>query len=280
MSQEPYDILLKFLITGEESSGKSCLLDQFIEKKFEARYAFTITVNVGSKIVQTDWTDGKTTKLQIWDISGRQNFQVITGDYYKDSVGALLVFDITNRRTFDALWKWLDQARSLMNPHAVILLVGNKKDLENEREVSILEAEQYARENELIYLETSAKSGENVEEAFLLCCEQVVNKIKTGELKNTIRVPPSITKIPKKNHASVGLLNAKVNCQNNCEVSTDESLITFNEVGTQETRIKKIVCEVIKKEIASLYEKLSSLEKKIEDFYIIKARIDETDERL
>lgn len=113
-----------------------------------------------------------------------------------------MVFDITNRNTFNALQNWLEDARSLASPHIVILLVGNKKDLESERDVTFLEASQFAQDNgtylfeylspisgsfstlvffiELIYMETSAKSGENVDDAFLWCSKNIINKIQTG----------------------------------------------------------------------------------------------------
>merc|ERR1712029_145310 len=93
-----------------------------------------------------------------------------------------LVYDITSRESFNALSNWLTDARTLASPAIVILLVGNKKDLEDEREVTFLEASRFAQENDLVFVETSAKSGENVEEAFLKCSKTILAKIETGEL--------------------------------------------------------------------------------------------------
>lgn len=176
---ETYDYMLKFLIIGSAGSGKSCLLKQFIDKKFRAEVPHTIGVEFGSKVVNIA---GKSVKLQIWDTAGQERFKAVTQTYYRDAVGALLVFDITNRSSFNALQNWLRDARSRANPNIVVLLIGNKKDLESERDVTFLEAKQFAFDNKLTYMETSAKSGEKVEEAFLCCTKEILNKIQTGEI--------------------------------------------------------------------------------------------------
>lgn len=106
----------------------------------------------------------------------------MTRSYYRGAAGALLVYDTTSRDSFNALANWLNDARTLASPNIVILLVGNKKDLEECREVTMLEASNFAQENDLIFLETSAKTGDNVEEAFLKCSKTILAKIEAGEL--------------------------------------------------------------------------------------------------
>nr|CAD7405822.1 unnamed protein product [Timema cristinae]CAD7432570.1 unnamed protein product [Timema monikensis] len=174
---ESYDFLFKFLVIGSAGSGKSCLLHQFIEIKDDSSH--TIGVEFGSKIVNVG---GKSVKLQIWDTAGQERFRSVTRSYYRGAAGALLVYDITNRESFNALSNWLSDARTLASPNIIILLVGNKKDLDATREVTFLEASRFAQENELMFLETSAKTGENVEEAFLKCSKTILAKIETGEL--------------------------------------------------------------------------------------------------
>lgn len=176
---ESYDYLFKFLVIGSAGSGKSCLLHQFIENKFKNDSSHTIGVEFGSKIINVA---GKSVKLQIWDTAGQERFKSVTRSYYRGAAGALLVFDITNRESFNALSNWLSDARALASPNIVILLIGNKKDLDADREVTFLEASQFAQENELMFLETSAKSGENVEESFLKCSKTILAKIQAGEL--------------------------------------------------------------------------------------------------
>jgi small GTP-binding protein len=139
----------------------------------------TIGVEFGSRIISVG---GKAIKLQIWDTAGQERFRSVTRSYYRGAAGALLVYDSTSRDSYNVVSNWLNDARTLASPNIVILLVGNKKDLEEAREVTFLEASNFASENELIFLETSAKTGENVEEAFLKCAKTILAKIETGEL--------------------------------------------------------------------------------------------------
>ncbi|XP_052127160.1 ras-related protein Rab-4B [Frankliniella occidentalis] len=176
---ESYDFLFKFLVIGSAGAGKSCILHQFIESKFKDNSSHTIGVEFGSKIVKVG---GKSVKLQIWDTAGQERFRSVTRSYYRGAAGALLVYDITSRDSFNALSNWLRDARTLAGPNIVILLVGNKKDLDSKREVTFLEASKFAQENELIFLESSAKTGENIEESFLKCSKSILSKIETGEL--------------------------------------------------------------------------------------------------
>ncbi|KAE8295282.1 Ras-related protein Rab-4B [Larimichthys crocea] len=176
---ETYDFLFKFLVIGSAGTGKSCLLHQFIENKFKQDSNHTIGVEFGSRVVNVG---GKTVKLQIWDTAGQERFRSVTRSYYRGAAGALLVYDITSRETYNALTNWLTDARTLASPNIVIILCGNKKDLDADREVTFLEASRFAQENELMFLETSALTGENVEEGFLKCARTILNKIDSGEL--------------------------------------------------------------------------------------------------
>ncbi|XP_035313548.1 ras-related protein Rab-4B isoform X1 [Cricetulus griseus] len=173
------DFLFKFLVIGSAGTGKSCLLHQFIENKFKQDSNHTIGVEFGSRVVTVG---GKTVKLQIWDTAGQERFRSVTRSYYRGAAGALLVYDITSRETYNSLAAWLTDARTLASPNIVVILCGNKKDLELELEVTFLEASRFAQENELMFLETSALTGENVEEAFLKCARTILNKIDSGEL--------------------------------------------------------------------------------------------------
>lgn len=176
---ETYDYLFKFLVIGSAGTGKSCLLHQLLENKFKGDSTHTIGVEFGSKVITTG---GKTIKLQIWDTAGQERFRSVTRSYYRGAAGALLVYDITSRESFNALSNWLSDARALASPNIVIILCGNKVDLEADREVTFLEASRFAQENEMMFLETSALSGLNVEEAFLKCAKTILNKIDCGEL--------------------------------------------------------------------------------------------------
>jgi len=134
--------------------------------------------------------DGRQVKLQIWDTAGQESFRSITRSYYRGAAGALLVYDITRRETFTQLEKWLTEARENASQNMVIMLIGNKLDLEHKRAVSTEEGMEFARKNNLIFLETSAKTAENVEKAFVQTATSIYNNIKKGvyDLKKEVGI--------------------------------------------------------------------------------------------
>jgi Ras-related protein Rab-2A len=156
--------------------GKSCLLLQFTDKRFRTDHDLTIGVEFGARLVTIG---GKQIKLQIWDTAGQESFRSITRSYYRGATGALLVYDISRRDTFNHLTRWLEEARQHANPKMVIMLIGNKSDLEK-REVAFEEGEKFANDNGLIFLETSAKTAQNVEEAFLRTAQKIYDNIQSG----------------------------------------------------------------------------------------------------
>jgi Ras-related protein Rab-2A len=121
-------------------------------------------------------------KLQIWDTAGQESFRSITRSYYRGAAGALLVYDITRRDTFQHLSRWLEEARQHAHENMVILLIGNKNDLEHRRAVTAAEGQAFADQNGLLFLETSAKTAYNVETAFLKTAEEIHSKILAGEI--------------------------------------------------------------------------------------------------
>uniref|UniRef100_A0A673ASU2 RAB2A, member RAS oncogene family n=2 Tax=Euteleostomi TaxID=117571 RepID=A0A673ASU2_9TELE len=166
--------------------GKSCLLLQFTDKRFQPVHDLTIGVEFGARMITID---GKQIKLQIWDTAGQESFRSITRSYYRGAAGALLVYDITRRDTFNHLTTWLEDARQHSNSNMVIMLIGNKSDLESRREVKKEEGEAFAREHGLIFMETSAKTASNVEEAFINTAKEIYEKIQEGvfDINNEVR---------------------------------------------------------------------------------------------
>merc|ERR1712063_189343 len=152
----PYKYLFKYIIVGDTAVGKSCLLLQFTDKRFQPVHDLTIGVEFGSRTITID---DNQIKLQIWDTAGQESFRSITRSYYRGAAGALLVYDITRRDTFNHVSRWLEEARSNGNPNMVVLLVGNKSDLDARRQVQRSEGEQFAEKHGLIFLETSAKTA-------------------------------------------------------------------------------------------------------------------------
>ena len=163
--------------------GKSCILLQFTDNKFRYQHELTIGVEFGAKTIDIN---GKSIKIQIWDTAGQEAFQAITRTYYKGAIGALLVYDITRRETFTHVTKWLDDVRTNSSKNVTVILIGNKKDLEDKRQVSYEEGEAFAKENGLMFLETSAKTAYNVVESFNLSAQCILNNIQKNGVDPTI----------------------------------------------------------------------------------------------
>jgi len=172
-----YSFLFKYIIIGDTGVGKSCLLLQFTDKRFQPVHDLTIGVEFGARMVTID---GKQIKLQIWDTAGQESFRSITRSYYRGAAGALLVYDITRRETFNHLTNWLEDAKTHANSNMTIILVGNKSDLDHRRTVTYEEGEKFAKDHGLIFLETSAKTAANVEEAFINTAKKIYEKIQKG----------------------------------------------------------------------------------------------------
>ncbi|URE25512.1 ras-related protein [Musa troglodytarum] len=155
---------LKYIIIGDTGVGKSSLLLQFKEKRFQPANGSTTNVEFAAKMITIN---DEPIKLKIWDTVGLETFRSITRSYYRDSAGALLVYDITRRETFNHLGSWLEDAREHAGANVTIMLIGNKCDLARRRAVNTEEGEQFAEEHGLFFMETSAKTARNVEAAFI-----------------------------------------------------------------------------------------------------------------
>mmetsp|Transcript_123512 Transcript_123512/g.335410 ORF Transcript_123512/g.335410 Transcript_123512/m.335410 type:complete len:216 (-) Transcript_123512:279-926(-) len=175
--KDQYDYLFKFIIIGDAGAGKSCLLHQFIENRYKKGSSHTIGVEFGSKIIHVG---GRNIKLQIWDTAGQERYRSVTRSYYRGAAGALIVYDITNRDSYNHLVNWLQDARTLARADTSIITVGNKCDMKDKRAVTFLEASRCAQENDILFLETSALTGEGVEEVFIKVARMILNKIEDG----------------------------------------------------------------------------------------------------
>ena len=173
-----YDYLFKFILIGDSTVGKTCILTRFVDGWFKSESEPTIGVEFGSKVIKCK--SGVTIRLQVWDTAGQESFRSITRSYYRGAIGALLVYDITSQSTFDNLPNWLKDSLEATNQNIGLVLVGNKCDMENQRQVQSALAKQFAKENNLLFLETSAKNGNNIEKIFQILSEQILTKIDAG----------------------------------------------------------------------------------------------------
>jgi len=184
-----YDYLLKIIIVGDSSTGKTCLVSRLLSDHFRENVGHTIGVSFQSTLLRLPSTVGNSSqtralKLQLWDTAGQERFRSVARQYYRGSVGALLCYDITRRATFDSVAAWLADARALASPDLVCVLVGTKldRDEHDEREVPWLEASRFAREEGLLFVEVSAMTGESVDQPFLLLARSILLAIEQGRI--------------------------------------------------------------------------------------------------
>ena len=163
----------KILTLGETTVGKTSLLNKFTENTFSKTQFATIGIDFKLKKININ---GKTIELKIWDTAGQERYRNLTKQYYKGADGILLIFDLTKKETFLKINDWIDQLNSHFNQDEIsIILIGNKKDL-SDREISYEEGNERGKELNILYFETSAKTGENVNEAFNCLTNEILKK--------------------------------------------------------------------------------------------------------
>mmetsp|Transcript_11170 Transcript_11170/g.14883 ORF Transcript_11170/g.14883 Transcript_11170/m.14883 type:complete len:209 (+) Transcript_11170:131-757(+) len=177
MSMNPeYDYLYKLLLIGDSGVGKSCLLLRFADNTYTESYISTIGVDFKVRTIQLD---GKTIKLQIWDTAGQERFRTITSSYYRGAHGIIVVFDVTDQVSYNNVKQWLKEIERYACENVNKLLVGNKCDLEDKRQVAYETAKEFADDLQISYIETSAKNATNVDETFIKIASEI-QKHKQG----------------------------------------------------------------------------------------------------
>eukprot|EP01017_Pseudomicrothorax_dubius_P041633 TRINITY_DN6678_c0_g1_i2.p1 TRINITY_DN6678_c0_g1~~TRINITY_DN6678_c0_g1_i2.p1 ORF type:complete len:205 (+),score=46.67 TRINITY_DN6678_c0_g1_i2:143-757(+) len=169
--QQDYDYLFKLLLVGNSAVGKSSILLRFTDNIFND--SFLPTIGVDFKI-RTYNVGGKQAKLQIWDTAGQERFKTITSTYYKGAHGIMLVYDVTDRQSFRDVENWVQEVEKQASENVVKVLIGNKCDLDKERQVTFDEGKEYADSIGIKFLETSAKAATNIDKVF----QTVANEIK------------------------------------------------------------------------------------------------------
>lgn len=170
---DEYDFLFKVLMIGDSGSGKSSMLLQFSDHEFSSDHICTIGVDFKIRTIDLD---GKRAKLQIWDTAGQERFRTITNSYYHGAQGVLVVFDVTNRGSFENVSMWLQEIKRHSPKTALVLVCGNKVDMHRERQVSESEAADYCAALDVPYIETSAKNSHNIDAAFRTMIVQLRNQ--------------------------------------------------------------------------------------------------------
>ena len=163
-----YDYLYKLVLIGDSGVGKSNLLSRFVRNEFNLETKTTIGVEFSTKnvTVQNEETGKKVVKAQIWDTAGQERYRALTHSFYRGAVGVLIVFDITSKPSFDHVDLWLNEVRQQAEPNVLVFVIGNKRDLENLRQVDTESAVKYCKDQGLAFMEASALDSTNVDEAF------------------------------------------------------------------------------------------------------------------
>ena len=162
-NQNGYDMIFKVVLIGDTSVGKTNILSKYLSNEFDPDSKATVGVEFGTKDFQIE---NNKVKVQIWDTAGQERYRSITNAYYKGAKGSLLVYDITNRKSFENLDKWLSDLKSNGEDKISVVLIGNKSDLESERKITLEEGKEKAAFFKLAFMETSALNGNNIENAF------------------------------------------------------------------------------------------------------------------
>eukprot|EP00636_Phaeomonas_parva_P012025 CAMPEP_0118876434 /NCGR_PEP_ID=MMETSP1163-20130328/17132_1 /TAXON_ID=124430 /ORGANISM="Phaeomonas parva, Strain CCMP2877" /LENGTH=203 /DNA_ID=CAMNT_0006812043 /DNA_START=45 /DNA_END=656 /DNA_ORIENTATION=+ len=168
-----FDMQIKLLMIGDSGVGKTCLLLRYASQTFSK--SFITTIGIDFKIKNID-LDGKRIKLQIWDTAGQERFRTITTSYFRGAQGILLVYDVTDRNSFNSVQNWVNQIQQSADAQVSRILIGNKCDMEEKREVSRQDGEQLAAMLGIQFFETSAKDDLNVEEAFVTIAREVKDR--------------------------------------------------------------------------------------------------------
>jgi len=166
-----YDYLFKLVLIGDSGVGKSCLLLRFADDNFTDSYISTIGVDFRFRTITID---RKTVKLQIWDTAGQERFRTITSAYYRGADGIIMVYDVTSQESFDHVEEWLSEVDRYANDNTSKLLIGNKADLVDEKQVQEEVSQQFAQKLGIPLIETSAKTASNVDAAFLTMAKELI----------------------------------------------------------------------------------------------------------
>ena len=174
---EEYEMMIKVILIGDSGVGKTNIMSKYLKNQFMENSKATVGVEFGSKLFNHQ---GHKIKAQIWDTAGQEKYKAITGAYYKGSKGAFIVYDITRKDTFASIERWVNDLKATSDPKLTIILIGNKNDLDDKREVSKDQGEEKAKSFGCAFLETSAFSGDNLDKAFELMVKEIYEKFSNS----------------------------------------------------------------------------------------------------
>ncbi len=190
-----YDVKYKIMVLGESKVGKTSLIKRYTKDQFGGVYLTTVGMDFQDKIIEIE---DKKVRLQVWDTAGQERFRNVTKSYFQSSHGLLVVYDITDKESFEKINFWMENIKNNAPEKAKLILVGNKCDLANERKVTIEDGENKARNYNIKFFESSAKDGTNVNELFFYLANEIYQDEKTKEKDNKNSVKLKAKKKEKK----------------------------------------------------------------------------------
>ena len=226
---EEYDLMFKILLLGDSGVGKSSLLLRYTKNEFISDMRSTIGVEFALKYITID---NYQLKIQIWDTAGMERYRSITNAYYKGAKGVIVLYDICRKKSFENVDKWIDDFKSKADDDAVIILIGNKSDLDDKREVSKEEGESKAQMNKFAFMETSAKDNNNVQKAFETLFGEIVKIYKNKniiDLNDNKERDEGAKKNMKENGNTITGLAGGYTIQ--MEVKEDENILDNGDLG-------------------------------------------------
>ena len=176
-----FDVKYKIMVLGESKVGKTSLIKRYTKDQFGGVYLTTVGMDFQDKIIEIE---DKKVRLQVWDTAGQERFRNVTKSYFQSSHGLLVVYDITDKESFEKINFWIENIKNNAPENAKLILVGNKCDLANERKVTIEDGENKARNYNIKFFESSAKDGTNVNELFFYLANEIYQNDKTKEKDN------------------------------------------------------------------------------------------------
>ncbi|CAL4058586.1 unnamed protein product [Meganyctiphanes norvegica] len=182
MAKKTYDFLFKLLLIGDSDVGKTEILFKYCDKSLNANFISTIGIDFKVKTIKLN---GKNIKLQLWDTAGQERFQSITTAYYRGAMGIMLVYDITNAKSFDSIEKWLKNIKEHASEDVEIMVLGNRCDMEDKRIITQDKGEEFAREHCVQFMEVSSKADINIEGAFSELVEAILSKTSRQDQRET-----------------------------------------------------------------------------------------------
>ena len=179
-----YDKTCQLLIIGDSSVGKTSLITRYANGTFKEEYLATVGLDYFTKVEEIN---NQTIQVKLWDTAGQERFKSLTQNYFRNAQGVLLTFDVTNTESFDNLKDWINSIKKNMEGNNVfipLIIIGNKIDMEDSREIQKEDAQKFATENKYKYFETSAKTGEGVDDAIRDLVNQVLSSKQANEGKD------------------------------------------------------------------------------------------------